>query len=58
MQQADNVSEDDLYLLHEIMIRCENAATDADSTEQIPGQQSIEEYMTPEETESEEKQNE
>jgi ParB family chromosome partitioning protein len=58
MQQADNVSEDDLYLLHEIMIRCENAATETDGTEQIPGQQSIEEYMTPEETESEEKQNE
>lgn len=31
MQQADNVSEDDLYLLHEIMIRAQDAAPQQDT---------------------------
>lgn len=29
MQQADKVSEDDLYLLHEIMLRCQTEPQDA-----------------------------
>ena len=28
MQQADKVSEDDLYLLHDIMIRCQTEQQD------------------------------
>jgi ParB family chromosome partitioning protein len=46
MQQADNVSEDDLYLLHDILMRCEDKERAAVSdTDQIEGQQSIEDYQ-------------
>lgn len=45
MQQADKVSEDDLYLLHEILIRCENPADQRGEESQIPGQQNIEDYQ-------------
>lgn len=45
MQQADKVSEDDLYLLHEIMIRCQNPEQIQNKEESIPGQMSIEDYQ-------------
>jgi ParB family chromosome partitioning protein len=46
MQQADNVSEDDLYLLHDILMRCEDKEKAVVSnTDQIEGQQSIEDYQ-------------
>ena len=46
MQQADKVSEDDLYLLHEIMLRCQTEPQDAaGGAEQIAGQMSIEDYQ-------------
>ena len=44
MQQADKVSEDDLYLLHEIMIRCQTEPQDT-AGGKIPGQISIEDYQ-------------
>ncbi len=45
MQQADKVSEDDLYLLHDIMMRCQNPEETAKEEKQIEGQQSIEDYQ-------------
>ena len=46
MQQADKVSEDDLYLLHDIMIRCQTEQQDtAGGAEQIAGQMSFEDYQ-------------
>ena len=46
MQQADKVSEDDLYLLHEIMLRCQTEPQDAaGGAEQIAGQMSFEDYQ-------------
>jgi len=57
MQQADKVSEDDLYLLHDIMIRCQTeqqntkafsgmvSETDTGGAEQIAGQMSFEDYQ-------------
>ncbi|MCM1532860.1 MAG: hypothetical protein NC114_11425, partial [Ruminococcus flavefaciens] len=45
MQQADKVSEDDLYLLHEIMIRCQTEKPQ-ETGEELPGQMSIENYQT------------
>lgn len=45
MQRADKVSEDDLYLLHEIMIRCQNPEQIQNKEESIPGQMSIEDYQ-------------
>ena len=44
MQQADKVSEDDLYLLHEIMMRCQTEPQDA-AGGQIAGQMSIEDWQ-------------
>lgn len=44
MQQADKVSEDDLYLLHDIMIRCQNPDEPKVADEQIEGQQDISNY--------------
>lgn len=51
MQQADKVSEDDLYLLHEIMLRCQwngksgQAANNGKAdNEGLEGQMSIEDY--------------
>lgn len=51
MQQADKVSEEDMYLLHEIMLRCQRNAKcgQADNNEkadneEIEGQMSIEDY--------------
>lgn len=47
MQQADKVSEDDLYLLHDIMIRCQTEQQDTagGGAEQIAGQMSFEDYQ-------------
>jgi hypothetical protein len=46
MQQADNVSEDDLYLLHDILMRCEDKERVAVSnTDQIEGQLNIKDYQ-------------
>lgn len=45
MQQADTVSEDDLYLLHEIMLRCKNQPKGKGEDTQIERQQSIEDYQ-------------
>lgn len=49
MQQADKVSEDDLYLLHDIMIRCQTEQQDTagGGAEQIAGQMSFEDYCYP-----------
>ena len=44
MRRADRVSEDDLYLLHEIMLRCQTEPQDA-AGGQIAGQMSIEDYQ-------------
>ena len=43
MQQADKVSEEDLYLLHDIMMRCQTERRQ-ETAEQIAGQMSIEDY--------------
>lgn len=45
MQQADKVSEDDLYLLHDIMMRCQHPEEPAADSDQIEGQQSIEDWQ-------------
>lgn len=44
MRRADRVSEDDLYLLHEIMMRCQTEPQDA-AGGQIAGQMSIEDWQ-------------
>lgn len=44
MQQADRVSEEDLYLLHDIMIRCQTEPQRG-GAEQIAGQMSFEDYQ-------------
>lgn len=43
LEQADSVSEDDLYRLQEILVNCNTPKTDA-VAEQIEGQQTIEEF--------------
>ena len=53
MQQADRVSEDDLYLLHEIMIRCQHPEQIQNKDGQLPGQMSIEDYQVEEKKENE-----
>lgn len=45
MQQADKVSEDDLYLLHDIMIRCQHPEEPIADDGQIEGQQDIETWQ-------------
>ena len=42
MQQADKVSEDDLYLLHDIMMRCQHPEETIADDGQIEGQKDIE----------------
>lgn len=37
MQQADTVSEEDLYLLHDIMMRCQNPPEETTDNEQLNG---------------------
>ena len=45
MQQADNVSEDDLYTLHEIMMHCQHPEEEKADSEQIEGQRNMTEYQ-------------
>lgn len=44
MQQADTVSEEDLYLLHDIMMRCQNPEETKTADEQIEGQLNTESF--------------
>lgn len=45
MQQADKVSEDDLYLLHDIMMRCQHPEEPIADDGQIEGRQDIETWQ-------------
>ena len=53
MQQADKVSEDDLYLLHDIMMRCQHPEEPIADDGQIEGQQDIETWQQEQAAESE-----
>lgn len=49
MQQADRVTEDDLYLLHDILMRCEKQGDPAEENAAgggVQGQMSIEEFLS------------
>ncbi len=45
MQLADRVTEDDLYLLHDILMRCENPEPPKTESDQLEGQQNLEDYQ-------------
>ena len=44
MQQADKVSEDDLHLLHDIMIRCQTEPRDAAGAERIARESEVKQH--------------